>query len=657
VGARLRRLLSVCLVLAATSFGAVAGWRQFPAGAASSPALTFHSSPDPSKAGQRVLLSGRLRGRSGAGARITLWQRLAGRRRFRRLTTTTANGAGEFSIALGAGAVQTSRDWYATAAGTRSRTLTQRVRAAVSLASAAAAVNAGSATVLSGSVIPSHRGRRVLIQQRFGRAWRMVASAPLSRGSTYRVSHTFTQGGGLALRAMLPGNARNVRSYSPVLTLSSLTGVHKIQHVVVIMQENRSFDQYFGTYPGADGIPHGVCVPDPQNGGCVRPFHDAADLNYGGPHGAANAAADVDGGRMDGFVGQAEQGQGCSTEDPNCSPCTEVASANCIDVMGYHDAREIPNYWTYARDFVLQDHLFEPNSSWSLPQHLYQVSEWSAFCTSPLNPVSCTNSVQNPNPILNTNPLSTTAKYAWTDLTYLLHKNNVSWGYYVFKGTEPDCQEDSAMTCAPVAQTPKTPSIWNPLPRFEDVHQDAQLGNIQSLSSFFTAVRQGTLPAVSWISPNGTVSEHPPGLVSAGQAYVTGLVNAIMDSPEWNSTAIFLSWDDWGGFYDHVQPPVVDENGFGLRVPGLVISPYARRGLIDHQTLSQDAYNKFIEDDFLGGQRLDPATDGRPDPRPDVRENNPLVGDLTADFNFDQSPGGPVLLPAHPPPGPASKAP
>ena len=121
-----------------------------------------------------------------------------------------------------------------------------------------------------------------------------------------------------------------------------------------------------------------------------------------------------------------------------------------------------------------------------------------------------------------------------------------------------------------------------------------------------------------------------------------------MRSPDWNSTAIFLAWDDWGGFYDHVQPPTVDENGYGLRVPGIVISPYARHGYVDHQTLSFDAYDKFIEDDFLGGQRLDPATDGRPDPRPDVRENQKILGNLVSDFDFSQSPRPPVVLPVHP---------
>ncbi len=153
----------------------------------------------------------------------------------------------------------------------------------------------------------------------------------------------------------------------------------------------------------------------------------------------------------------------------------------------------------------------------------------------------------------------------------------------MFQGTEPDCENPQDVTCAPVKQGPQTPGIWNPLPHFTDVHQDGQVGNIQTLTNFYTAAKSGTLPAVSWIAPNGTVSEHPPGLVSAGQTYVTGLINAIMQSPDWNSTAIFLNWDDWGGFYDNVDPPSVDVNGYGLRVPGLVISPYARQGYIDHE--------------------------------------------------------------------------
>jgi phospholipase C len=121
-----------------------------------------------------------------------------------------------------------------------------------------------------------------------------------------------------------------------------------------------------------------------------------------------------------------------------------------------------------------------------------------------------------------------------------------------------------------------------------------------------------------------------------------------MQGPEWNSTAIFLSWDDWGGFYDHVRPPQVDELGYGIRVPGLVISPYAKQGLVDHQILNFDSYLKFIEDDFLDGERLDPKTDGRPDPRPSVREAEPILGDLRQDFDFSQEPRAPILLPRRP---------
>jgi len=152
-----------------------------------------------------------------------------------------------------------------------------------------------------------------------------------------------------------------------------------------------------------------------------------------------------------------------------------------------------------------------------------------------------------------------------------------------------------------------------------------------------------------WVIPDDAHSEHPPARVSDGQAWVARVVDAVMRSPDWDSTAIFVTWDDWGGFYDHVAPPRVDGNGYGPRVPGLVISPYARRGLVDHQVLSADAYAKFIEDDFLGFSRLDPATDGRPDPRPTVRENVPQLGNLVSDFDFRQKPRAPLLLPLHPP--------
>jgi phospholipase C len=458
-----------------------------------------------------------------------------------------------------------------------------------------------------------------------------------------------------------PGSAPGTTGSSTTTTVAPgppEVGIHKIRHVVIIMQENRSFDSYFGTYPGADGIPGLAgnpgtvpCVPNPATGGCLRPYHDRQNRNLGGPHSFDAAQADINGGKMDGFVAEQQSGMaGCAqTFNPACGN-----SGGTPDVMGYHDGSDIPNYWAYANDFVLQDHMFQSDASWSLPSHLYMVSGWSAYCALKNDPQSCRSAPQNPQyPPDYARQIGvavpTDPSYAWTDLTYLLHKYGVSWAYYVFKGAEPDCDSNAAMSCAPVGQNAKTPGIWNPLPYFTDVQQNDQLGNIKSLSNFYAAARTGSLPAVSWITPNGRVSEHPPGLISTGETYVTGLINAIMQSPDWSSTAIFLAWDDWGGFYDHVTPPQVDAQGYGLRVPGLVISPYAKQGFIDHETLSFDAYMKFIEDDFLGGQRLDPLTDGRPDPRPDVRENAPQLGDLTADFDFGQQPRPPMILPVAPP--------
>jgi phospholipase C len=418
----------------------------------------------------------------------------------------------------------------------------------------------------------------------------------------------------------------------------------------MIMQENRSFDSYFGTFPGADGIPMKdgiptVCVPDPKSKSCQRPFHDPADMNTGGPHSAGFAHKDIDGGRMDGFIASALARLPCQGDllNPDCA-----GSGSVMDIMGYHDGGEIPNYWTYAKDFVLQDHMFEPNYGWSLPAHLFMVSGWSANCRNPLYVSTCRAAIKNPDLAADAN-YPHTPSYAWTDLTYLLYKSHVSWAYYVSPGTQPDCDDDGAIVCASRPQKVGTPEIWNPLPDFATVHQDGQLANVKSSAAFFTAAQRGTLPAVSWVVPNGETSEHPPGLISDGQAWVTSLVNAVMQGPDWASSAIFLAWDDWGGFYDHVVPPLVDQLGYGLRVPGIVISPYARQGFIDHQTLSFDAYLKFIEDDFLGGRRLNPATDGRFDPRGTVREDVSILGDLSKDFDFSQPPLPPVVLTLYPP--------
>jgi phospholipase C len=466
---------------------------------------------------------------------------------------------------------------------------------------------------------------------------------------------------GLTVNPALPAAAKDLAALNRTCSTSNQdttslpVEVRKIKHVVIIMQENRSFDHYFGTYPGADGIPEKngvftVCLPNPATGGCSAPHHASGPTDHGGPHTYAASEADIDHGKMDGFIRQWEATRKyCHEGDHASRPTCEAESAK-PDVMGYHDRADIPNYWAYADNFVLQDHMFEPNLGWSQPSHLSLVSGWSAVCRNPYHAETCRPSVtfNDIDPKWPHQP-----SYAWTDITYLLHSYGVSWRYYVAPGSVNDCEgtNDQMIHCTPGVpgfEPIGTPEPWNPLPDFTDVRADHQVKNVRFNPKFFASAAAGTLPSVSWVEPGWYDSEHPPTSITDGQAWVTRVINAAMEGPDWKDTVVFLAWDDWGGFYDHMAPPSVDGEGYGLRVPGLMISPYAKHGYIDHQTYSFDVYLRFIEDLFMRGQRLDPYTDGRWDPRPDIRDNAPILGNLMHEFDFQQPPRRPLILPVRP---------
>ncbi len=442
-----------------------------------------------------------------------------------------------------------------------------------------------------------------------------------------------------------------------------------IQHVIIIMQENRSFDNYFGTFPGANGIPKGTCVPlDPTNPGlgCVRPFHDPLDSNGGGPHSAQSAQFDLDDGitkaAMDGFVySQGHASLSICGNPADAARCRAArASAFAHDVMGYHTADEIPNYWAYAQHFVLQDELFPGVRSWSAPSHLDLTSEWSAKCTDNTNAATCTTSTT----------IGKIVEYPWANLFQLLDKHGITWKYYLGNGEEPDCEDDE-MTCDPQIQNQRVGSFWNPAPLFKWIQSQGPAylaAHNPEAAQFLADAENGTLPQISWIVPSAEYSEHPPQRVTTGMEDVTSLVNAVMTSPAWSSSVIFIAWDEWGGFYDHVVPPNVDMNGtvypiqgFGLRVPGLMISPFARAGMIDHHVLSFDSYATFFEDVFMRGARLDPAALGNPDSRPDIRDalrsvtfldgRVRRIGNLMDELDFTQAPLPPLLLSTHIPTG------
>jgi phospholipase C len=358
---------------------------------------------------------------------------------------------------------------------------------------------------------------------------------------------------------------------------------------VFIMQENRSFDHYFGTYPGAEGLPPGVCAPNPAGGACVPPYHDTALVNQGGAHNWADALNCINGGLMDGFIKGSVQKSG--------------------DVMGWHDFHEISNYWDYAQLYVLQDRLFESITSYSLPAHLYMLAAQSGGYIG----------TGQPRP----------SSYTFPEITLLLGSSKIDWKYYVNRGPTAGAADGGV---ADVEADETTYSFWNPLPAFPAVKNDAtQFGRLTNAAQFYVDAQNGTLPQVSWVIPNSQLSEHPPASVATGMKYVTGLVNAVMNSPLWNSTAIFIAWADWGGFYDHVDPPKVDQYGLEIRVPGLVISPYARQGYVDHRTYSFESWLKIIEERF----GVMPMTG---------RDNT--ANDMTDAFDFTQQPRPPVLLDA-----------
>jgi phospholipase C len=409
----------------------------------------------------------------------------------------------------------------------------------------------------------------------------------------------------------------------------------KLKHLIFIVQENRSFDSYFGTYPKADGFPSPLpclkSIAPPKT--CQRPYLDHEANNQGGPYLSEYQEADIDHGKMDGFVVQREK----ELERGGCPPDDENVPRDCasgeVDVMGYHDGTDLPNYWAYAKNDVLMDHFFESVHSWSQPGHFEIFSGWVAKCTQldPPDVNSCATALggntwnaQRPTPDL------------WTDITYLLWQHGVSWGVYLDGGQGPPFGHQGVQ------------GIWNVLPGFETVQEDGQTSNaLINLTQFYKDASAGTLPQVTWVLPQFQESEHPPITIVDGQSYVTKLINAVGSGPDWDSCAIFVVYDDDGGFYDHEPPPFnFDELGLGIRVPAWLVSPYAKKDYIDHQICSTDCYLKFIEDVFLDGERMSEA--GRPDPRPDYRDEEPAYGDLANDFYFTQPPRPPLMLDEHP---------
>ena len=337
----------------------------------------------------------------------------------------------------------------------------------------------------------------------------------------------------------------------------SRTTTTPIKHVVTLMQENHSFDNYFGTYPGADGIPAGTCMPyepDRSAAGCVTPFHigDKPISDLG--HNIAIYEAELNGGKMNGFV-SAFGRQGL--QDPS-------------QAMGYYDDRDIPWYWNVADDNVLFDRHFTSAHGGSISNHMFWVTGRSGLPPKAIEVIP---------------------KQGFDVPTIFdrLQEAGVSWKFYVQN-------YDPAITFRNRAPGDRGAQVvWVPLLAFPRYLDDPELfSHIVPIEDYYEDLANNTLPAVSYVVPSGA-SEHPPGSIAAGEAFVRTLVTSLQRSKAWSSSAFLWTYDDWGGWYDHVRPPVADAYGYGFRAPLILVSPYAKKGFIDKNTADFTSQLAFIE--------------------------------------------------------------
>ena len=329
-----------------------------------------------------------------------------------------------------------------------------------------------------------------------------------------------------------------------------------VKHFVYMLQGDRSFDNYFGTYPGADGIPAGTCQKRVVTGTeCVRPFplHGRNVPALGA--GTVELDNQYDEGRMDGFVAAYQnQGRDGST------------------VMGYYDQRDLPTYWGLANRYVLFDRFFASTRSGERVNRSYWVSG-SAPPTGSSAAVA--------------------ADYA-KHLTIFdrLQAAGVDWKFYV-QGYDPKQTYRTASRTTPTTQPVRVPLLN--YPRFLD--DPALRSHIVDLAQYYRDLDSGQLPAVSYIASNGP-SERSARSIGSGQQLVTNLVGSLMVSSAWKSSAFLLSYDGSGGWFDHVRPPQVDARGYGMRVPALLVSPYARPGQVNSDVLDYTSALAFIEQNW-----------------------------------------------------------
>jgi phospholipase C len=286
------------------------------------------------------------------------------------------------------------------------------------------------------------------------------------------------------------------------------------------------------------------------------------------------------------------------------------------DLLGYTQMMEadIPNYFAYATNFALADRMFSSLSGPSFPNHLYTVAAQSGRAIdNPSGTWGCDGGPGSLVPVMDEQGQVTYVFpcFEFPTLADRLEAAGISWKHY---GPGQD-QVGYIWSAFNAIGHVRFSALWN-----ERVVSDTQ---------FISDALNGNLPAVSWLVTDLDLSEHPPAGTCIGENWSVDQINAVMQGPLWNSTAIFLTWDDFGGFYDHVPPPVLDNLGLGPRVPLLIISPYAKRGYISHQVYEFSSFLKFVEQRFA----LTPLT-----------QRDLVANDMLDSFDFSQEPLPPLIL-------------
>jgi len=360
----------------------------------------------------------------------------------------------------------------------------------------------------------------------------------------------------------------------PTLNSNQLGFMDHINHIVFVVMENHAYDNLFGTYcpvrinlcPNTgDGLPAGTCVPfSPMGpfGACIRPWSFTAknwSLSTPLPHTYLASHIAWNNGSMNGFY---------------------TAETSGLDPFGHYDASTVPIYWDLAEKYTLADNFYSSILSYSLPNHWHIVAGQAPEIIAANGTIGCPTC--NGNMVAQRDRIYLSEANQTKSIEDLLLHSRVSWKYYDYalgsysRAISIQINE----TTNRIITAGRAFNVLNPQAAKAESYNASFVDHFVFNTQFYSDARSGNLPSLSWVIPPGQDSDHPPANSTLAQTWLASIVDAVESSPDWNTTALYITWDDYGGFYDHIDPPTFAGQQLGFRVPLLIISPYTREGAI-----------------------------------------------------------------------------